>query len=180
MLICYPRLNTTRVESILDALFNDKDASTARCYKQLKSSRRIQNEFHVTLMHRASAAQNQAYWDNLIKLHETIQSANTTGSWEPELGKCGVHMERVLWDDRIMCFVVRLNGIVNDVVFESVNPVAHITVGTASQDIKPKESNDLLQRWLNEGSGGDSGIGELSVKGNIVLEGSVRGVLGRM
>jgi tRNA ligase len=65
-------------------------------------------------------------------------------------------------------------------VFESVNPVAHITVGTASQDIKPKESNDLLQRWLNGGSGGDTGIGEIAVKGNVTLEGSVRGVLGRM
>jgi tRNA ligase len=180
MLIRYARLNTARVESILDALFNDKDTSTARFYRQLKSSRRIQNEFHVTLMHRASAAQDQAYWDKLIKLHEITQNVTTSGSWEPELGKCGVHMERVLWDNRIMCLIVRLDGSADDVVFHSVNPVAHVTVGTASQEIKPKESNDLLQRWLNEGSGGDTGIGELSVKGNVVLDGSVRGVLGRM
>ena len=131
-------------------------------------------------MHRMSAAQNQPYWDKLIKLHETSQQAATAGSWEPELGKCAVQMERVVWDSRIMCFVVRLDGSADDIVFESTNAVAHVTVGTASADIKPKESNDLLQRWLNEGSGGETGIGELSVTGNVVLDGSVGGVLGRM
>jgi tRNA ligase len=187
------RLNNARVGSILDALFADKDANTSRMYKQLKQARRVQSEFHVTLMHRASASDNQPYWDKLIKLHEVSQQTNAaSGSWEPELGKCSVHMERLIWDDRIMCFVIRLNGsstiqangeqgtTTEEVVFESVNPVAHITVGTASPNIKPKESNDLLQRWLNEGSGGETGIGELAVKGNVVLEGSVRGVLGRM
>ena len=91
-----------------------------------------------------------------------------------------------------MCFVVRMNGsstlqvdsemgtTTEELVFESVNPVAHVTVGTANQQIKPMESNALLQRWLNEGSGGETGIGELSVKGNVVLDGSVRGVLGRL
>jgi tRNA ligase len=143
-------------------------------------------------MHRASAADNQTYWDKLMKLHEASQQTAATGSWEPELGKCNVHMERVIWDDRIMCFVIRLDGsstlqinseagtTTEELVFESVNPVAHVTVGTASPNIKPKESNDLLQRWLNEGSGGQTGIGEMQVKGNVVLEGSVRGVLGRM
>ncbi|OAK94333.1 tRNA ligase [Phaeosphaeriaceae sp. SRC1lsM3a] len=187
------RLDASRVSSILDTLFDGKGAATAKFYKQLKQSRRIQNEFHVTLMHRASAADNQPYWDKLLKLHEACQQTNASpGSWEPELGKCGVHMERLIWDERIMCFVVRLNGSstlqatseagtsTEELVFESVNPVAHVTVGTASANIKPKESNDLLQRWLNEGSGEHSGIGEIAVKGNVELSGSVRGVLGRM
>jgi tRNA ligase len=180
-------LDNSRVGSILESLFNDKDTATSKMYKQLKQTRRIQPEFHVTLMHRASAASNQAYWDKLIKLHETSQqSTAATGSWEPELGTCSVHMERVIWDDRLMCFVIRLNGSSTlqptgeELVFESVNPVAHITVGTASPNIKPKESNDLLQRWLNQGSGGETGIGEIAVKGNVTLDGSVRGVLGRM
>ncbi|KAL5115203.1 tRNA ligase [Pleosporales sp. CAS-2024a] len=184
------RLDNSRVGSILDALFADKDASTAKMYKQLKQAGRIQNEFHVTLIHRASAADSQAYWDKLCKLHEV--SSTQSGSWEAELGKCSVHMERLLWDERIMCFVVRLNGsstlqasgqqgtTTEELVFESVNPVAHVTVGTAGPNIKPKESNELLQRWLNECSGGNTGIGELTVKGNVVIEGSVRGVLGRM
>jgi len=159
----------------------------------MKQQRRIQSEFHVTLIHRASAAQNQPYWDKLIKLHDSVQTTSENGNVaEPEIGKCGVLVERLIWDDRIMCFVVRLNGsstlqieseagiTTEDLAFESVNPVAHVTVGTANASIKPKESNDLLQRWLNEGSGAATGIGELTVKGNMVLDGSVRGVLGRM
>lgn len=187
------RLDTQRVTSILDALFDGKGAATSKFYKHLKQSRRVQNEFHVTLMHRAYAPDHQPYWDKLLKLHESCQQINSAAaSWEPELGKCGVHMERLIWDDRVMCFVVRLNGSstlqvsseagtsTEELVFETVNPVAHVTVGTASQNIKPKESNDLLQRWLNEGSGDHNGIGEIAVKGNVELSGSVRGVLGRM
>ncbi|KAF2131287.1 tRNA ligase-like protein [Dothidotthia symphoricarpi CBS 119687] len=175
-------LDQSRITSILDDLFNDKDANTARLYNHMKEARRIQPEFHVTLIHRASAPQNQAYWDKLIQLNESTQNAQAnTGAWEPELGKCGVHMERLIWDDRIMCFVVRLDGnAAEDLVFETTNPIAHVTVGTANSNIKPKESNDLLQRWLAQGSGGETGIGELSVNGSVVLDGSVRGVLGRL
>ncbi|KAL1607639.1 tRNA ligase [Paraconiothyrium brasiliense] len=185
------RLPTQRITSILDALFQNQDPETARLYRHLQQTRRVQPEFHVTLMHRASAAENQAYWDKLTQLHAFVTQADSS-NWEPELGKCGVQIERLVFDDRIMCFVVRLNGSASlqvqneagsgnqEVVFETVNPVAHVTVGTASADIKPKESNNLLQRWLNEGSGGETGIRELSVKGNVVLDGSVRGVLGRM
>jgi len=181
------RLSAQRINSILDALFHNKDVQTARFYRQLQQSRRVQPEFHVTLMHRASAAENHAYWEKLNLLHASLQKTDASkGSWDPELGQCSILLERVVWDNRVMCFVVRLNGSTTldaqgeELVFESVNPVAHVTVGTASQDIKPKESNDLLQKWLNGGSGGDTGVQELSIKGNMALEGSVRGVLGRM
>ncbi|KAF2706927.1 tRNA ligase-like protein [Pleomassaria siparia CBS 279.74] len=187
------RLPTQRVTSILDAMFRDKDAQTARLYRHLQQSRRVQGEFHVTLMHRASSGDNPQYWEKLNRLHAAfIQQNEDTKSGEPELGKCNVLLERVVWDDRIMCFIVRLDGSATlqvegeggsgneELIFESSNSVAHVTVGTADQSIKPKESNVLLQTWLNGGSGGDTGIGEMSVKGNVVLEGSVRGVLGRM
>jgi tRNA ligase len=181
------RLNNQRIASILDAMFRDMKPEDAGMYRHLQKTHRVQNEFHVTLIHRASAADNQQYWDKLLALHES----NSANNGE-ELGKCAVELERLIWDDRIMCFVIRLNGTATlhvqseagtgteQLAFESVNPVAHITVGTASQDVKPKESNDLLQRWLNGGSGGETGIREASVKGKVVLDGSVRGVLGRM
>lgn len=187
------RLDTLRMSSILDNLFTNKDAMTSRMYTHLKQSRRLQNEFHVTLIHRASALNNQAYWDKLVKLHAVAQGANAAaGSWEPELAKCDVLIERLVWDDRIMCFVVRLNGSstlqiesesgtsTEELLFTTANDIAHVTVGTASQQIKPFESNALLKRWMHGGSGSETGIGELSVKGSVVLEGSVRGVLGRL
>ncbi|KAI7121969.1 hypothetical protein KC352_g32816, partial [Hortaea werneckii] len=58
------------------------------------------------------------------------------------------------------------------------NQTAHVTVGTASPDIKPVESNHLLARWLQEGSG-PTGIKEIPVKGNVELEGTVKAVLSK-
>lgn len=185
------RLPAQRINSILEAMFSDKDAETAKLYRQLKQSRRIQSEFHVTLIHRASSTEHAAYWDKLMKVHSTVYDGGSNPAnrmAEPEMGKCGVHLERLVWDDRLMCFVVRLQGATQvekgegsgkeDLQWESVNAVAHVTVGTANASIKPKESNDLLQRWLSEGAG--KGIRELAVKGHVVLDGSVRGVWSRM
>lgn len=63
--------------------------------------------------------------------------------------------------------------------WECVNKVSHITVGTSGPDVKPKESNDLLGRWIQLGSGDESGIGEIAVEGRQVLHGTVKGVLSR-
>jgi tRNA ligase len=97
---------------------------------------------------------------------------------DPKLGIASVRLERIVWDKRIMTFVVRLAG-KDGQVWRSVNTTAHVTVGTSSPAVKPKESNDLLERWLAEGSGGASGIMEVQVKGSVELEGVVRGVSGR-
>ncbi|KAF2202964.1 tRNA ligase [Delitschia confertaspora ATCC 74209] len=185
------RLDTKRVNMILEAIFNNQDPNTAKFFRQLQQGRRIQPEFHVTLIHRASAPQNQEAWDRLTKLHQVIterEKEKGSSSWEPELAKCNVQLERLVWDSRIMCFVVRLEGSTRvntesgteEVQFESVNAVAHVTVGTRDPSVKPKESNDLLQRWLESGSGGETGIFETAVRGHVVLEGSVRGVLQRL
>ncbi|KAF2496160.1 tRNA ligase [Lophium mytilinum] len=179
------RLPSARINSILDAAFRDEDANTARFFRQLQQTRRVQPEFHVTLMHRALAAQQPEAWDKLLKLHTTASAlSDNEGVKEPELGKCDVQLERVVWDNRVLCFVVRLSGSApledgQDVHFETTNAVAHVTVGTASKDIKPVESNALLQRWLKDGTGDEVGIWELPIKGRVVLNGTVRGVLSR-
>jgi tRNA ligase len=179
------RLPSLRVTSILDAIFRDKDVETAQLYRQLKQSRRVQAEFHVTLIHRASAAQNENYWNELSRMHHNVfhpqwdkaaQEGTTHALGEPELGKAQVLLERLVWDNRLMTFVVRLSGEGN-MKFETVNKIAHVTVGTVNPNVKPKESNDLLARWLEVGSGGNTGIFEEKIEGNVVLEGSVRGVL---
>jgi tRNA ligase len=181
------RLPTQRVTGILEAIFRDKDPETARVHRQLKASRRVQAEFHVTLMHRASAVQNQKYWDELSRLHYDAfhplwERAAAEGVAhnvpEPELGKAQVLLERLVWDNRIMCFVVRLQG--GSEEWTTTNKVPHVTVGTVNPNVKPKESNDLLARWLEIGSGGQTGIWEEKVVGNVVLDGSVKGVLQRL
>ncbi|KAF2762058.1 tRNA ligase [Pseudovirgaria hyperparasitica] len=180
------RLPNSRVKAILDAMFRDVDPETARFYNHLKETRRLQNEFHVTLIHKAASSQHTDSWSKLGRLHSEAWNKSIAGQLpnsdapasEPELGRCKVQLERLVWDNRVMCFVARLQN-EGDVKFETVNALAHITIGTAEPNIKPKESNDLLQKWLTVGSGGESGIMELMAKGSLILDGSVRGVLSR-
>jgi tRNA ligase len=72
-----------------------------------------------------------------------------------------------------MAIVVRLVDEENR--WTCVNRVAHITVGTASASVKPKESNDLLEKWLEEGADGEKVL-EIVLESKPRLSGTVRGV----
>jgi tRNA ligase len=174
------RVPTQQILSVLETLFADLPPARARVYRQLQQSRRLQSEFHVTLLHRAHASTEPATWSRYATMYDfamvpMIAQAETRP--EPDLGKCGILLERVVWDNRIMTFVVRLEPEQGDdkEQWASVNRVAHITVGTVSQDVKPKESNDLLAKWLDGQE--VKGMDEEKVKGHVVLEGTVKGVL---
>ncbi|KAL9091612.1 MAG: hypothetical protein Q9159_001350 [Coniocarpon cinnabarinum] len=186
-----------RVISIVDAVFKDADAETKKFYTQLCNTRRIQQAFHVTLIHRASIAENQDYWNSLSALWTRKQAEAKTSqdgtngprSWsaadtdpssitEPipqlDLGTSRVQLERVVWDDRVMAILVRLPDAAHN-GFRTTNQMAHVTVGTAGEHIKPKEAGDLLVAWEN----GTRAAKDVRVKGNVVLDGIVRGVVSR-
>lgn len=77
-----------------------------------------------------------------------------------------------------MAIVVRI--VDGEGKWECVNRVAHITVGTRDDAVKPKESNDLLGKWLEEGAGGEeSRIKEVVFDDKPMIKGAVRGVLSR-
>ena len=157
---------------VLDALetaFASVSSNKAKFFRQLQQLRRVQPEFHVTLIHRASSASHPELWHRYSEIHAEA------GSAENKLGDCQVLLERIVWDDRIMAIVCRLI----DEGWECVNKVSHITVGTQGPDIKPKESNDLLGRWIEQGSGEESGIAEIAIEGRHVLRGTVKGILSR-
>ncbi|KAI0380567.1 tRNA ligase [Hypomontagnella monticulosa] len=155
----------------LEAAFKGTDPQTQRFYKQLQQTRRVQPLFHVTLMHRASAGQNPELWRQYVALE--AESRNVDG----KIAECDVMLERVVWDNRIMAIVVRLAD--PEQKWTCMNKVPHITIGTRDDQVKPKESNDLLARWLQVGTGGDTGIGERLIEGATTVKGSVRGVLSR-
>lgn len=161
-------VSTTLIQSLLESTFSKLPQEKAAFFRQLQNSRRVQPKFHVTLMHRSAARQYPEQWDKYKTLH-----ANAGGD-ESQLGECKIQLERVVWNDRLMAIVVRIPT--ED--WTCINPVPHITVGTKHPDIKPKESNDLLARWLEVGSGGETGIGEASL-GNVTVDGFVSGVLQR-
>ena len=169
------KLPASEVVSALDKVFNSLPPEKARMYRHLQQSRRLQPAFHVTLIHRASIDSHPELWNHLASLHAdtlTNKAPNfTAGSAGPSIGKCRVRLERVVWDDRVMCFVARLLG----EGWETANAIAHVTVGTASQDIKPKESNDLLHRWMESGT--EKGIEECDVGGHVEVHGNVVAVM---
>ena len=148
-------------------------------YNQLKKGRRMQDEFHVTLIHRANSSTNGELWQRYTDAYlEAGPSADNNKRLTPSLGAARVRLERVVWNDRIMAFVVRLLPVESGQEWQSSNTIPHITVGTASKDIKPKESNDLLARWM-EGGEGAKDIKEKEVSGMKVLEGTVKPVMQR-
>ncbi|PQE06400.1 hypothetical protein CJF32_00002443 [Rutstroemia sp. NJR-2017a WRK4] len=157
------------IKDTLDEAFASVSSNKARFYRALEETRRVQPEFHVTLIHRASSKQHPELWQKYSTMHEEADP------WENKLGECQVMLERIVWDDRIMAIVAR---IVDD-GWECVNEVAHITVGTRGDDVKPKESNDLLKRWLAEGSGDSTRIGEVAIEGRKIVSGVVKSVLAR-
>ncbi|KAI9782056.1 MAG: hypothetical protein M1816_001997 [Peltula sp. TS41687] len=171
----------------LSNLFSSQPTTTARFYRHLVQSRRIQSSFHVTLIHRANSTTSPDIWQHYSSLHQSAPSNNNnhhdgdshaSAAFDSPLGTCRVQLERVLWNDRVMCIVVRLLDS-QEKGYAITNKVAHITLGTANPHIKPKESNDLLAAWLEKGSGEESGIGEMPIETKIVLDGTVKAVKAR-
>ncbi|XWW95994.1 hypothetical protein V2A60_003964 [Cordyceps javanica] len=157
------------VNSTLDKAFASCDKEISRSYMQLKQTRRIQTAFHVTLLHRASAKESPELWQRYVTLHDTA------GGGTGKLGECDVVMERVVYDQRIMAIVVRIDDKSN--TWDCANRVAHITVGTRDSTVKPKESNDLLAKWLDNGS--DGIIKEVVFSDKVTVSCNVHPVLAR-
>ncbi|KAH8652777.1 RNA ligase-domain-containing protein [Tricladium varicosporioides] len=153
----------------LEEAFASISSSKARFFRQLQETRRVQPEFHVTLIHRASSKQMPELWARYDGLRGGLDG------WDNKLGSCRIALERIVWNDRIMAIVARIV----DPDWECANEIAHITVGTRGEDVKPKESNDLLKQWRQMGSGDASGIGEVAVGGEVIVEGTVKAVLSR-
>lgn len=162
---------TKDVNVALESAFKGTGPQTQRFYKQLQQTRRIQSLFHVTLMHRASSKNNPDLWQRYTTLEAESQST------DGKLGECDIQLERVVYDDRIMAILVRILD--EEQKWTCVNKMPHITIGTRDNGVKPKESNDLLARWLEVGSGDETGIGERVIEGKTKVRGSVRGVLAR-
>lgn len=77
-----------------------------------------------------------------------------------------------------MAIVVRIVDEENK--WECVNRIAHITVGGRDASVKPKESNDLLAKWLEVGAGSEgSAIQEVVFTDKPTIKGLVKGVLSR-
>lgn len=173
----------SRVSGTLKTMFAQSSAEVARMYNALSSARRIQAEFHVTLIHRANSGEHRDAWAYLSDLYAKQSEATADRPFAlpgPKLGLCSVRLERLVWDNRVMAFLVRLGPAEgSNEHFSSTNRLPHITIGTASPDVKPKESNDLLARWEQEGCTLQNGIHDMLVPETLELEGTVKCILSR-
>ncbi len=113
--------------------------------------------------------------------------ANTHDGQQPQLDAlaldtCQVELERVVWNGRVMCIVAKVPDAAGPAAaarLPLVNRVAHVTLGTAAPHIKPKESNELLDKWRERGADVVARIDELALDDVVVLNGTVRAVMQR-
>lgn len=174
-------LPASKILDTLELTFQSQKATVARFYRQLQQTRRIQPAFHITLIHRTAVNTHADIWNQFSRMH--IQALESTSSetskpnsaTAPSMGKCTVHLERIVWDGRVMCIVAQIP----DPSWRSANKLAHVTVGTAHEGIKPKESNTLLERWVAEGCTEENGIRELACVGETEVEGEGKAVFSR-
>ncbi|KAL8414249.1 hypothetical protein RB594_005468 [Gaeumannomyces avenae] len=164
----------------LEKAFKNTTPEQSRMYKMLEQTRRIQPQFHVTLIHKSGSDERPELWDRYSNMNAEARTANPSVPYPsmPEMGRCDVQLERVVFDDRIMSIVVRLVNPDGGEGWECLNKVPHITVGTRDMSIKPKESNDLLARWLDESTDGGK-IDQIPFEDRPILKGTVKAVLSR-
>lgn len=165
----------TEINSILEKTFREAGPEKSRFYKVLGGTRRIQPKFHVTLMHRATSKDHPELWDRYSKLQAEAEAS--TGAPDSALAEVEVVLERVVYDGRVMAIVVRLND--PEDKWHCVNKVAHLTVGTRDNNIKPKESNDLLARWISRGASEHPEIEDIGFEGRPSVKGTVKAVMAR-
>lgn len=98
-------------------------------WSDMVARKRVQNGFHVTLIHQADKQKHNQKW-------------NTYDS--PESGLVGrkynIELREVVTDGRVMAITVEPTSI----NLPLVNKIPHITIGTANASIKPFESNAML------------------------------------
>ena len=120
-------LPPAEILTALSKTFDRLDPHTARFYRQLQQTRRVQPAFHVTLIHRANSAHHPELWKRYSDLHaaavarqqpprhdddaDALPADPAAGAHHgptPPLGHAAVLLERVVWDGRIMCLVARI------------------------------------------------------------------------
>ncbi|KAI5808719.1 RNA ligase-domain-containing protein [Peziza echinospora] len=151
------------LEAIKKAMdYSKADASTF--YDQLKNAKRVQDAFHVTLIHRASIrtkgahSRAQSLWDRYI---------NLIGTTPEESVKVGIKLGRLVWDGRLMAATVEVLPVEgSELDFPCFNETPHITIGTKDKSVKPVESNDMLTRWKADGKSAQSlNLGGAAIEG---------------
>jgi len=173
------------VRKLVDGVFSGPGAQDpekiagATFFQELKSANRVTEEPHITIVHQKALPAEQDVWD---------KSTTVTKFSHPIVFDCKI--EAVVWDDRVMVLAVEdirfghsttpkstqkgeevAKEFLEAVPNETKNRL-HITVATASEEIKPVEGKNLMERWRE---GGKEGIRHVSVD-DVVVQAKLKGL----
>ncbi|KAJ3161230.1 hypothetical protein HDU88_007403 [Geranomyces variabilis] len=183
-----PRYYGIRIEDaeqalkFLEARFNTENDETSQIWDVLKERNRLEKQktygWHVTLCHAKAQGEDklcreyQGLIDDYIK-QQPAAPASANGHADSEKGPrttSGIpvvlRLTEIVWDNRAMAFVVEkpLPG-----ALKCINDIPHITVATASDDIKPFVSNEVLA----DAKKGNNGVRRLVFPEPLVVKGQV-------
>ncbi|VEU20839.1 DEKNAAC101739 [Brettanomyces naardenensis] len=144
----------------LQERIEDLVGGSSELYEKLKATGRIMSEFHVTMIHYKSKKKSQeikALWnryvksefaEDLLKIDE--QSSKITGQriLLPSKSKADIKLEKFCCNSKVACIKVSVDRIYRadgtDISLGLGNKFPHITIGTINEEIRPAESNNLL------------------------------------
>lgn len=136
---------------------------------------RIQSEFHVTLAHRNDASSMRQKWANLAQRLDANAVGDSSGHRKLVFLEeyCDIKLMRaVIFERKLVtvevkiekCFLKDARGkFVDEQRIKPLNELLHITIGTASNAIKPFQLNSFLQK-LHNAYGDNLGNGDYNVK----------------
>lgn len=158
-------LASPTIKLMLESAFSRVPGNVSAFYNKLKATGRVQDNFHITLVHNANARLFPEVWEKYNSLLNDKGDATNLGTAE-------VRLISVVWNNRIMAITVEILG----EEFKGTNQINHITVGTRDNTVKPKESNEMLASWLKQGGTVGGGFGVVKVREMTPVEGVVKAV----
>ncbi|CDK28724.1 unnamed protein product [Kuraishia capsulata CBS 1993] len=124
----------------------------------LKQNNRVQETFHVTLIHRLESRTNPQVWktygNELFAVQRNMHGASKRAPLFNEKLTADICLKRLVWNHQLMCIEAEiLSGKAdgNPTNFPVANKpgaqtpkIPHITIGTISEKVQPVQSNALL------------------------------------
>ncbi|KTW25784.1 hypothetical protein T552_03397 [Pneumocystis carinii B80] len=123
----------------IEQIMKDQKKEVSAFWEHLKSSKRVQSTFHVTLIHVSDKSEYPKIWQYYLS------QMNSSGV------VCSAHVEftYLVWNSRIMALVAAILDIENKKI-QLATPIPHTTIGTENKTIHPKEANDMLALWNSQ------------------------------
>lgn len=177
----YFAINITHKEKMLELI----ESYNIDFYERIKKANRVQNDFHITLVHSMMRKANnitREYWD----LYNTTFKSDINKYTDikiaiPENSKCplsaeytaDIELEKLVWDSKVMCVEVKILGFylnANQVNLPCANDYAHITIGTIDKTFPPSLSGAMLKHLYGNNESEKKKIQVVELTNKVVMK----------